>query len=79
MGRKNGVASDYLFYKDEFHRKLGVGIALVSSCYIAQEEGSSCPACGENYAATIAPHQKVYVLRREENTLIVASDGLFRP
>ena len=56
-----------------------MGIALVSSCYIAQEEGSSCSACGENYAATIAPHQKVYVLRREENTLIVASDGLFRP
>jgi len=41
-------------------------------------EGSSWPArCAENSDA-IASHQKVYVLRCEDNTLIVASDTLFR-
>lgn len=42
-------------------------------------EGSSWPACCENYATTIAPHQRVYVLRREGNTLIVAPESLFHP
>lgn len=41
-------------------------------------EGSLWQACCENYAGPIAPHQKVYVLRREGNTLIVAPESLFR-
>jgi len=41
-------------------------------------EGVSWQACTEDEAEAIAPNQKVYVLRREGNTLIVASKELFR-
>ncbi|MBD2462050.1 NfeD family protein [Oscillatoria sp. FACHB-1407] len=42
-------------------------------------EGSSWQARCENYDQAIAPHQKVYVLRREGNILIVAPEQLFHP
>lgn len=42
-------------------------------------EGSSWPARCEHYGGTIAPHQRVYVLRREGTTLIVAPDSFFHP
>ncbi|WP_309242708.1 NfeD family protein [Limnofasciculus baicalensis] len=40
-------------------------------------EGSSWQAFCENYEIAIAPNQKVYVLRIEGNTLIVAPEILF--
>jgi membrane protein implicated in regulation of membrane protease activity len=40
-------------------------------------EGSSWPASCANAENTIAAGQKVYVLRREGNTLIVASEAFF--
>ncbi len=42
-------------------------------------EGSSWQACCENYPEAIAPRQKVCVLRRDGNTLIIAPEQLFRP
>lgn len=40
-------------------------------------EGCLWPARTEGYQGTIAPNQKVYVLRREGNTLIVLPETLF--
>lgn len=40
-------------------------------------EGSSWQACCDDRSLAIPPNQKVYVLRREGNTLIVAPDNLF--
>lgn len=40
-------------------------------------EGCSWKACCTNKQVAIAPNQKVYVLRREGNTLIIAPDNLF--
>jgi membrane protein implicated in regulation of membrane protease activity len=40
-------------------------------------EGSSWQACCEDRSLAIACNQKVYVLRREGNTLIVAPESLF--
>ena len=42
-------------------------------------EGTSWQATCEGSAGAIPPYQKVYVLRREGNTLIVVPENLFHP
>lgn len=41
-------------------------------------EGCLWQACCDDRSITISPNQKVYVLRREGNTLIVAPENMFR-
>ncbi len=41
-------------------------------------EGSSWQATCDTYHGAIAPNQKVYILRREGNTLVVAPEQLFK-